>query len=268
MPRSNELEFTAEFRGGSGEPLLLLHGGTATWHTWEPVLGRLTAAHDVLAPTFPGHLGGPAFSEPVSIARFADAAETAMDVAGWDTAHVAGNSLGGWVAMELATRGRARSVVAFSPAGGWSATDRRVRRIFLSTDRQLRLGRRLLPTVMRSGRARRFGFRNVALYGDRLSPEAALRTAVGALGADLAAGKVLFDEVVRVLPDPGVPALLAWSGEDRLVPSPRYSDAWRRAAPYAEWRVLPGVGHVPMIDDPDLVAETILGWAAAAKTQA
>src|SRR5436305_9433606 len=46
-----------------------------------------------------------------------------MDEAGLDTAHLAGNSLGGYVALQLATRGRARSVVAFAPAGGWARGD-------------------------------------------------------------------------------------------------------------------------------------------------
>src|SRR5204862_2087176 len=56
-------------------------------------------------------------------ALLADAVERAMDAAGFETAHIAGNSLGGYVALQLAARGRARSVVALAPAGGWAPGD-------------------------------------------------------------------------------------------------------------------------------------------------
>jgi pimeloyl-ACP methyl ester carboxylesterase len=69
---------------------------------------------------------------------------------------------------------------------------------------------------------------------------------------------------VEDFPDPGEPVLIAWGEHDRMFPSPRYTDAWRRAAPHAAWRVLRGVGHVPMIDDPELVAQTILEWCQQA----
>src|SRR5690242_991969 len=110
--------FTAAHRGGSGSPLLLLHGFTDTWRTWELVLPALELRHDVLAPTLAGHAGGPPLREPV-VPALADAVEAAMDTAGWETADVAGNSLGGYVALQLAERGRARTVTALAPAGGW-----------------------------------------------------------------------------------------------------------------------------------------------------
>jgi len=110
--------FTPAHRGGSGPPLVLLHGFMDTWRTWELVLPALERRHDVLALTLPGHAGGPPLDGDV-----ADALERALDVAGFATAHVAGNSAGGFLALELAARGRARSVVAFAPAGGWAADD-------------------------------------------------------------------------------------------------------------------------------------------------
>src|SRR4051794_39988658 len=115
--------FTASHRGGAGAPLVCLHGFTDTWRTWELVLPELERHHDVLAPTLPGQAGGPPLQEPVTDALIADAIERAMDEAGFETAHIAGNSLGGYVALQLAARGRAESVVAFAPAGGWGADD-------------------------------------------------------------------------------------------------------------------------------------------------
>ena len=115
--------FTPAHRGGSGPPLVCLHGFTGSWRTWELVLGALERHHDVLAPTLPGHAGGPPLEGEVSDDLMADAIARAMDDAGFQTAHIVGNSLGGHVALQLAARGRARSVVAFAPAGGWAADD-------------------------------------------------------------------------------------------------------------------------------------------------
>ena len=112
--------FTPSHRGGSGSPLVCLHGFTDTWRAWELVLPQLERHHDVLAPTLPGHAGGLALAGPVSDDLIADAIERAIDEAGFATAHIAGNSLGGFVALQLAARGRAESVVALAPAGGWA----------------------------------------------------------------------------------------------------------------------------------------------------
>src|SRR5690349_6553377 len=110
------MPFTASHRGGSGPPLELLHGFLDTWRIWELVLPALERRHDVLALTLAGHAGGPALAG----ASLEDHVEQAMDAAGLATAHIAGNSLGGYVALKLAARGRARSVVALAPAGGWA----------------------------------------------------------------------------------------------------------------------------------------------------
>ncbi len=116
---------TPMHRGGAGSPLVCLHGFIDTWRTWELVLPVLERHHDVLAPTLPGHAGGPALppGRDVDIDLVADEVERAMDRAGLETAHIAGNSLGGYLALHLAARGRARSVVALAPAGGWAVGD-------------------------------------------------------------------------------------------------------------------------------------------------
>jgi len=98
--------FTPSHRTGSGTPLVLLHGFTDTWRTWELVLPTLARRHDVLAPTLAGHTGGPRLRGAVSHDIVADEIERAMDAAGFATAHVVGNSLGGYVALRLAARGR------------------------------------------------------------------------------------------------------------------------------------------------------------------
>ena len=103
--------------------MVCLHGFTDTWRTWELVLPALEREHDVLAPTLAGHAGGPPIEGEINDAVLADAVERAMDEAGFETAHFVGNSLGGYLALQLAARGRARSVVALAPAGGWAEGD-------------------------------------------------------------------------------------------------------------------------------------------------
>ena len=60
------------------------------------------------------------------------------------------------------------------------------------------------------------------------------------------------------------PVLLAWSAKDRIFPPDIYGAHARRLFPGAEWRLLGGVGHVPMLDDPALVAGTILDAVSSA----
>ena len=113
--------------------MLLVHGFAGTPATWTPLLPALEQHHDVLAPTLLGHSGGPGYlaGSPATPAAMADALERDMDSAGFDQAHLVGNSLGGWLALELAVRGRALSTTALAPPadgrpegpkpGGWGA---------------------------------------------------------------------------------------------------------------------------------------------------
>src|SRR4051794_26649567 len=121
----------ASHRGGSGEPLVLIHGIAGSWSIWRPILPALEARHDVLAVTLAGHDGGPPFPADggPSMQAVIDQVERDLDDAGFDTAHLVGNSLGGWAALELAKRGRARSVVALSPGGGLRSSSKEERRL-------------------------------------------------------------------------------------------------------------------------------------------
>src|SRR3954454_25299525 len=151
--------------------LVLLHGLGMSARVWDDVTLLLAPHHEVMALTTLGHRGGAsATRRPVRVADLVDNAERALDARGLDRPHVAGNSLGGWVAIELARRGRAASVCALSPAGFWTAGTaeqeagvRRIRRLMLAT----RLGRAL--PLMRSSVVRRLALRDVAEHGERLT---------------------------------------------------------------------------------------------------
>src|SRR5437764_5149564 len=118
------------YRGGFGEPLVLIHGGGGTRRLWRTTIPLLEPYHDVLAVTLAGHFGGSEIRQRgATLEALVDAVEADMDEAGFGTAHVAGGSLGGWVALELGRRRRARSIVAIAPAGGWEKGSREVRRV-------------------------------------------------------------------------------------------------------------------------------------------
>ena len=106
---------------GSGEPMLLLHPFMMSQIVWKKVAPQIAATgrYEVFAPTMPGHNGGPKGRWFLDTPTLADYVEQRMDCLGWRTAHIVGNSLGGWVAFELERRGRARTLTAIAPAGGW-----------------------------------------------------------------------------------------------------------------------------------------------------
>jgi pimeloyl-ACP methyl ester carboxylesterase len=130
---------TATFRGGTGDPLVLLHIGANPWKKWDSVIPNLTDHYEVFMPTYAGFQGGPPLQGPGTIDKLADGVEAEMDAAGMGRAHIVGNSLGGWIAMELARRGRARSAIAISPGGGWTTRRRRAFvRVFFAANRARR----------------------------------------------------------------------------------------------------------------------------------
>jgi pimeloyl-ACP methyl ester carboxylesterase len=108
-------------RVGQGEPLVLLHGQGLSRHSWDPVLPQLAAARDVIAIDLPGHGESPRQPRNMGSAPAGLAITVAelLDELSLAAVHLAGNSLGGWVALELARQGRAKTVTALAPAGLW-----------------------------------------------------------------------------------------------------------------------------------------------------
>ncbi|MGY1665277.1 alpha/beta fold hydrolase [Geodermatophilus sp. SYSU D00696] len=104
-------------RTGSGEPLLLLHGMGSSRRDFAAVLPLLTDRFEVIDADLPGVGRSPALERRPTVAAITDAVERTLDVEGLARVHVLGNSLGARVALELARRGRARSVVAIAPSG-------------------------------------------------------------------------------------------------------------------------------------------------------
>jgi pimeloyl-ACP methyl ester carboxylesterase len=140
----------AAHRAGSGAPLLLLHGIGTTRADFARLGPRLAEHYDVLAVDLPGHGGSPPLPRGHTVTALADAVEADLDARGLGRVHVLGNSLGGRIALELARRGRARSVVALSPSGMGSPPERLYQASMMAGARlALSAIRPLLPSLAR-----------------------------------------------------------------------------------------------------------------------
>lgn len=255
-------------RVGSGDPLVLLHGIGSRWQMWEPVLEALATEYEVLAVDLPGFGASP--MPPPGTPPGADAltrlVAAFLGSVGFDWPHVAGNSLGGLIALELARRGIARSATAISPAGFASPAEMVFARgsLWLAVRAARLAAPRADRLLVRPG-IRRLAFRQVVEHPERISP------ADAAASLRALAGAPWFDETLPALRarefsgggEIAVPVTVAWGENDRLL-LPRQA---RRAAadiPHARMVMLRGCGHVPTYDDPGQVARAILGTAARA----
>ena len=239
-----------------------MHGIGGTRRIWDPVVAPLAAAYEVIAVDLPGFGDSPALPDgaahdPATLARVLG---HLLDARGVAAAHVAGSSLGAWIALELARQGRALSVTSLCAAGFWSRP--------LLGDGDLprkpgrALARALLPVMgplLRTKTGRRAALGMNMAHPERVSHAQALdivrayALAPGYPTTNLAMRRAVFAGPAGI----DVPVTLAWGERDRLVRPPR--------VPPPGWRtvLLPDCGHLPMWDDPALVARVIRETATA-----
>lgn len=256
-------------RSGSGEPLVLLHGIGHHWQAWSPVLSRLEAEHSVVAVDSPGFGRSPSLPAGTvpTVWAYADAFQAFFVEQRLSRPHVAGSSMGGAIALELARRGAVRSATAFSPAGFWTPGE--LRYCQLSLGALAGMPRAVRPAVVAAARTRAG---RVALFAQLVK-----RPAV-----------VPADDAVSTLQDawaaPAFPAALrafdayeftagneldeaqvtiAWGDSDRLLPYSRQAPRARAALPHARHLTL-DAGHLPFTDDPAAVAAAVLDTTGSA----
>ncbi|MER7171911.1 alpha/beta fold hydrolase [Streptomyces mesophilus] len=249
-------------RGGSGDPVLLLHGIGHHHQAWDPVFGILAAERDVIAVDLPGFGASPALPDGFAydLANFVPALNALCKALDIERPHVVGNSLGGLLALEMGREKLVRSVTALSPAGFWTQAERRYA---FGTLLAMHRGAKLLPLpaierLSRSAAGRAALTSTIYARPGRRSPEAvvaetlALREATG-FHATLSAGRgVQWKDDVD-----SVPVTIGWGTRDRLLLR-RQGVRAKRAIPGARLIALRGCGHVPMNDDPALVSRVIL----------
>jgi pimeloyl-ACP methyl ester carboxylesterase len=249
----------AHHRAGSGEALVLVHPLGAERVVWEPVMERLAAHHDVIAVDMPGFGESPELPEDVPATAHRIAAEigATLDSLSVARAHVAGISLGGWVALEFAKLDRCLSVTGLCAAGLWARPlgprPEAARGAAKALVAPLRL-------ILESERARHLMLRRTIAHPERVPPAAAYRLVRAyALSPGFArANAEMRKTVFGGLEDIRVPITLAWADRDRLVSPPRRAPAGVHTV-----RLL-DCGHVPTWDSPDQVAAAILQTTARA----
>ncbi|MFJ5274412.1 alpha/beta fold hydrolase [Streptomyces sp. NPDC088358] len=249
-------------RVGTGEPLLLLHGIGHHRQAWDPVVHILAAEREVIAVDLPGFGASPALPDGLThdLGTVVPVLGALCEALELDRPHVAGNSLGGLLALELGREKLVRSVTALSPAGFWTTAERRYAFGVLMA---MRLGARRLPLpaverLSRTAAGRAALTSTIYARPGRRSPEAVVAETLALAHAEgftetLRAGiGVQFTDDV-----PGLPVTVAWGTRDRLLVR-RQGIRAKQIIPRARLVRLPGCGHVPMNDDPALVARVIL----------
>ena len=251
-------------RTGSGPPLVLIHGIGSRRGVWKPVVPLLAAERDVLTVDLPGFGDSPVLDEPPTVEALARALAAWWRALGLDRPHVAGNSLGGGIVLELARMGVVSSATALSPVGFWSPGEARYGRTMLRVTHfsATRLSRPM-AALLRSpaGRQATIGL----MYGRpaRRDPDEAVadleslaRAPGWAPTLPLTRAYVFHDgDALRT------PVTIGWGTRDRLL-IPRQAERARQALPRARHVPLPGCGHIPMSDDPEGVAALLLEASA------
>jgi len=250
--------------------VLLLHPfmmSCYVWHDVAPALAR-TGRIEVFAPSMAGHNGGPpSRSWLLDSCTMADHVEAQMDELGWDTAHIVGNSLGGWVAFELERRGRARTLTAIAPAGGWhqwAPVKFEIVGKFMAGAPVW-----LLALIFGPRAARRPLAKRLASVPCSATPAGLSDTDLREIIDDVTHCPAYYQLLIRALLLPGLmeladtdlPTHLVICEKDRVLPHPRFTQHFLRHIPdISKVTSLDNVGHIPMFEKPQLIADLIIAW--------
>lgn len=247
-------------RAGSGSPVVLIHGLGASWVSWSQLFPALTERHEVIAPDLPGHgLSPPVpYGSKPTVEALADAIEAALDPLP-EPAPLVGNSLGGEIALELAVRGKARKVLALSPSGLSTSLERLYIKNVLRTCHLMT--RFLAPwakdlganPVARSALFPLIRSRPWQMTSEEATEELRNLARTTYLNTLIEVEDRRPDNLEKI----ECPVTIAFGTADRLLGAhqgPRFIEA----IPGARLERLAGLGHVPMSDDPQLVAKVIM----------
>jgi pimeloyl-ACP methyl ester carboxylesterase len=250
-------------REGSGDPVVLIHGVGSQWQAWRPLLAELASTREVIALDLPGF--GDSLPLPDGVvpdaAALADAVAGFLDSLALERPVIGGNSLGGWVALELAARGRARAVVGVSPAGFATPWEQRVARWNLAASAAAVGGASTqVEWLLRRPRGRKLALGGLVGHPERIP----VADAIGST-RNLAASPA-FDVTLKAITAGGrftagakvdVPVTLVWGTRD-MVLFPWQAKRALATLPQARLVPLPGAGHVPMWDEPAAIVRELV----------
>jgi len=250
-------------RQGEGPPLLLVHGLGSCKEMWRPVLPLLAHEREVVAVDLPGFGASP--PGPDTVEGLAEALSEFAAGLGLQRPHVAGNSLGGGVALTMGAAGTARTVCAVSPIGFVAGRETAYGRAMLAGTRHIAVA--LAPVASALGRnvvLRTLLSAHAAARPWRIPPEDAAHWL--RMYAQAPAFWELLESLDGWRPQvPACPTTVAWGERDRLLIFSRQAPRARRRLPEARHVVLRGCGHVPTWDDPEQVAAVLLSASRPAE---
>jgi pimeloyl-ACP methyl ester carboxylesterase len=255
---------------GAAPALLLVHGVGAARLVWAPLLAPLAARYHLVVVDLPGHGASAPLASGADAGSPAVAASLARALArlGVERPHVVGNSLGGWIGLELAADGAAASVTALAPAGlrlrpGEPSRLLRVNRAMA------RLSGRLGETLAANAAVRRVTFGSGSARPADLDPGLARGVAHALRASTAYEAMIAATRHITFTRGPlvQVPVCVVFGDDDRILPAPDNTHS-EVAPPGARWVVLPRCGHAPMWDAPartvELVDETVRAATSAA----
>ena len=248
---------------GDGPTLVLVHGVIHRRQAWAPVAELLAPYRRVVVVDLPGHGESDDFETPGAqrIAMMLDELSAFVQQVGDGSgpAHVAGNSLGGYLSLCLAARGEVATATALSPAGFWRSHGEQSRAI--GRFKALRAAASVMgdraPSLFRSRAVRYPSLAPFFAHPSRVSYENAV-VDVNSLRTNTALDDGI-DAQFAFPPttDPTVPVTVAWGSRDLILPAGQRHRV-RDHFPQARVVSVPGVGHVPMTDNPELIAAVLL----------
>jgi len=246
-------------RSGSGEPLLLLHGMGSSRRDFAAVLPELREHFDVLNVDLPGVGRSRHLDERPTVPAGTDAVERTLDAEGVGAVHVLGNSLGARVALELAVRGRARSVVAIAPSGLNVPPERVVQGAGMATARlAMRTLAPLIPPLTRSAAGRSALLAPLKARPWSTSPEEALGAREGFADSRDFWRTLLWSlmlDVPRGLNRIACPVTLVQGSGDWVASG--QTVRYLPLIPGARFRPLLAAGHAPQSDRPATIARLV-----------
>jgi pimeloyl-ACP methyl ester carboxylesterase len=255
---------------GSGEPMLLLHPFILSQNVWNRTAPMIadTGRYEVYAPTMAGHNGGSRGGFLLETGTLADDIERRMDALGWTTAHIVGNSLGGWVAFELERRGRARTLTGIAPAGGWTQyTPAKFEIVakFVAGGPVILVTKLLGKHALKLPFVQQIAYPAISATADGITPDDLVE-----IVDDVAHCPAYYQMLIKSLTMPGLlelgdtrtPTHLVICEKDRVLPQPRYTRHFVDKLPKnTVVTTLDGVGHVPMYEAPQRIADLIVDFA-------
>lgn len=253
---------------GQGPEVLLIHGLGSSRAAFNPIVDDLARDHRVIVVDLPGHGDSEPLlvGEPLTPRAQAFAVGEFLDALGIERAHTVGNSMGGWVALEMAADDRALSVTALCPAGLWQPLHGRSPVIDFNRSAAKALGllgewllaiAPLRELAMASALQRPYRVD----WAQARATLGALRAATGYDEAHEGMLEIAFDRGHQIPAE--IPVTLAFGDDDPLLPA-RTSQRHDLAPAHARWEILDRVGHTPMWEVPETTAAMVRRSVAAA----